>query len=145
MQTENSCNILDECMLFVKYCFIQQRCEYSKCMESKIHLTIRFPFTNQSPLIISIKIRKNRSNQKGTTSSSHTKTTHPQYTYIALLFIFSFPLITMIPQRPTSSLEFWILDFPHFCLLKDTLLIVHPICHISNFSLSTRSWHTSVF
>lgn len=91
--------ILDECMLFVKYCFIKWKSEDSKGTECKIFTIMKLFYTNQSPLIISIKTTtKPLKQSKETTSSSPTKTTHSQYTHILILHIYSLFLPFQYPD-----------------------------------------------
>lgn len=125
--------ILDECMLFVKHCFIEWRCEDSQSTEYKIYTMIRLPSTNLSSLIIFNKTTTKRSNQKGITF--HIKTIYQQYSHIVHLFIVSSLQLYWFLQRLTSSPEFWILDFLPFYLLKDMILIVTSFSYISNFSV----------
>lgn len=56
--------ILDECMLFVKHCVSEWKCEDSKGTECKVYMMTRFSYTDQSPLIISIKTITNQKQSK---------------------------------------------------------------------------------
>ena len=122
--------ILDEYMLFVKHCFIEWRCEDSQSTECKIYMRLRLPSTNLSSLIIFNKTTAKRNKRE---LSSHIKTIYQQYSHSVHLFIVSSLQLYWYLQRLTSSLEFWILDFLPFHLLKDMILIVTPFSYISKF------------
>lgn len=75
---------------------------------------------------------KNRSKQKGTISSSHTNSTHPQHSYCIFIHFFLPSNYTGFSQRPTSS-KIYSLDFLPFYILKDIILIINPFSSISSF------------
>lgn len=87
--------ILGECMLFAKHCFIERKCEDSQGAECIIYRIIRLSYENHSPLITSIKTTITTKPEAIKRKRPHLpigKPTPLQYTHIVPLFIISSPL-----------------------------------------------------